>query len=174
MALIACCVFYLAWWVVAFHPTRAIRGFKSGWLLIPAFIFAALAIWRIARGVSAVEPESLLVSNGVIIAAGIISYIVLLLVTSLLFKRMVTSELIIITAWTFFMFAEISALYGVSLFTKTAAFAFTVMVLIAAFISLVCYVLFYNLDEVKGYIDGMIPLLAAGIMTAAITVGAAV
>ncbi len=171
--LIACCVFYLAWWLVAFHPTHGIRGFKSGWLLIPAFIFAALSIWQITGGIGGVESGSLPVSNGIIIAAGVITYIVLLIVTSTLFKRMVTSELIIITAWTFFMFAEISAFYGLGMFTETSAIAFVAMILTAAVISLVCYVLFYDLDEAKGYIDGMIPLIAAGVMTAAITIGAA-
>ncbi len=170
--LIACCVFYLAWWLVAFHPTRAIHGLKSGWLLIPAFIFAVLSIWWISHGISAVKAETLLVPNIVVITAGVVSYIVLLVLTALIFKRMVTSELIIITAWAFFTFAELSAFYGLGLFTRPAATGFIAATFIAAAVSLVCYVLYYNLDEVKGYIDGMIPLLMAGLMMTAITVKA--
>lgn len=29
--MILCCIFYLAWWLVAFKPTGAIKGMKSGW-----------------------------------------------------------------------------------------------------------------------------------------------
>ena len=45
---ILCCVFYLAWWLLAFKPSGAIAGMKTGWLLIPAALFGLLGVvrWR--------------------------------------------------------------------------------------------------------------------------------
>lgn len=34
--LIACCAFYLIWWLLAFNPNGSITGMKTGWILIPA------------------------------------------------------------------------------------------------------------------------------------------
>lgn len=67
LLLIVCCVFYLAWWLIAFKPEGAIKGFKSGWLLIPAVIFGGIAV-----------------------------YVILLLATAIFMKRQVTTELLIV------------------------------------------------------------------------------
>ena len=50
--LVGCCVFYLLWWALAFKPTGAVKGMRSGWLLIPAFLFGCAAVVLIVRGTS--------------------------------------------------------------------------------------------------------------------------
>ena len=48
--LIVCCAFYLAWWMLAFRPENAVKGMKSGWLLIPAAVPGILSVVVILRG----------------------------------------------------------------------------------------------------------------------------
>jgi len=45
-----------------------------------------------------------------------------------------------------------------------------VMIIISAAVSMICYILYYGLDEVKGYIDGMVPLLIIGVVMCILTV----
>ncbi len=42
--LVVCCGFYLLWWILAFKPSGAIKGMRSGWLLVPAFVFGLAAV----------------------------------------------------------------------------------------------------------------------------------
>ena len=50
--LVVCCAFYLAWWLIAFKPEGAVKGMKSGWLLIPAAAAGILAVYKTVKGVS--------------------------------------------------------------------------------------------------------------------------
>ncbi len=49
--LVVCCGFYLLWWILAFKPAGAIKGIRSGWLLVPAFVFGMAAVYLILRSV---------------------------------------------------------------------------------------------------------------------------
>ncbi len=172
LLLILCCIFYLAWWLIAFHPTHGIRGFKTGWLLIPAFIFGLWAVIRTVGGCRLPEDASSLLSRPVVVIGGIVLYVILLLVTNLLLKRMVTSELLLIVGWIVLMFIELNALYGLGRYTAFQTVALLVITVIAAAVSLICYLLYYNLGKTTGYVDGMIPLLIVAIMMAMVTIGA--
>ncbi|MCC8045030.1 MAG: hypothetical protein LIP12_05975, partial [Clostridiales bacterium] len=44
LLMIGCCAFYLAWWLIAFRPEDAVKGIRSGWLLIPALLFGVAAV----------------------------------------------------------------------------------------------------------------------------------
>lgn len=44
-------------------------------------------------------------------------------------------------------------------------------ILTSAAVSMVCYILYYKLDVVKGYIDGMIPLLIISVVMFVLTIG---
>jgi len=48
---IDCCVFYLAWWLLAFKPSGAISYIKTSWLLIPASFSGFLGVILIFRGI---------------------------------------------------------------------------------------------------------------------------
>lgn len=166
LLLIVCCVFYLAWWLLAFKPMNPIKGFKTGWLLLPAFA-AGLAgvIFAIrGQGLSAVYPG--LFPHGVLLWGGIAAYVLLMAVTGLALHRPVTTELFLIIGWAMLALAEVSALYGCGSYTHAVAIAFVVICMIGTIISLVCYVLYYNLSAVAGYIDGMMPLLMATLVMA--------
>jgi len=174
LLMIGCCAFYLAWWLIAFKPVGAVKGLRSGWLLIPALLFGVVAVTQIVQGSGAVERESdalLFPRNALLIGGGVV-YIVLLVGTSVLLKRQVTTELFLIVGWTTLMFLELNALFAQGQFTKSAVILLLVITLIAAVVSMICYLLYYGLDKVKGYVDGMIPLLLVAVMMAVVTVGA--
>ncbi|MCD8232030.1 MAG: hypothetical protein LUD14_09485 [Clostridiales bacterium] len=168
--LIFCCAFYLAWWILAFKPTGAVKGMRSGWLLLPAVIFGVVAILQIVRGSSAADRQFVLFSQTAVLIGGVIVYIVLLAATRLLLNRQVTTELFLIVGWTVLMFLEMNALYAQGQYSRTAAIVMLVVTVIAAAVSLVCYLLYYNLDSMRGYVDGMVPLLIIGVMMVVVTV----
>lgn len=155
--LIICCGFYLLWWLIAFNPRHAIKGNKSSVLLIPAFIFGLLGVIDIVKGSGA---EGLF-SRRAALAVGIALYFALLLLSSALLKRQVTTELLLIVGWTVLMSIELNALYALGVYEKplTLLLLFVTFALLVAF--LVCYMLYYNLDGVKGFIAGSIPLILA-------------
>ncbi len=169
LLVVACCIFYLAWWLIAFHPTHAIKGLRSGWLLVPAFIFGIWAVVEIIMGCDSGEDVHGLLPGAGIGVAAIIIYVILFAGTLYFLKRQVTTELFLIVGWAALMFLELSMLYGYGHCSMTAAIVLMVITVIAAAVSIVCYILYYNLDAVTGYIDGMIPLLLAGIMMLVVT-----
>ena len=165
--LILCCIFYLAWWIIAFRPTGAVKGMKSGWLLIPAAIFGIAAVVIIAGAISATDNAAQLVPTMYIVGIGAAGYVILLLGTWMLMKRPVTTELVLIVGWATLAAAEINALYGHEVYTAGAAWVFIAIVVILAVVSLVCYLLYYQLDAVAGYYDGIIPLVIVAVVMAA-------
>ncbi|MCD8384717.1 MAG: hypothetical protein LUC39_07155 [Clostridiales bacterium] len=169
LLLVGCCVFYLAWWLIAFKPEDAVKGMKSGWLLIPAFLFGIAAVVQIVRG-SEMDGQAALFSRAAVAVGGVVAYIVLLAASSIILKRQVTTELFLIVGWTVLMFLEVDGLFALGQYSRGMSIGFLVVTVIVAVVSLVCYLLYYNLDSVKGYVDGMIPLLLVAVMMAAVTV----
>ena len=169
--IIVCCAFYLLWWLLAFKPTDAITGMKTDWLLLPACAAAAIGILIAFRGISDVEPEpgNRLFPGGAILIGGVAAIIILLAVTLLLFKRPVTTELFLIVGWGMLALTEVNALFASGVFSHGRAVAFVITVFAVVAVSMICYTLYYRLDGVSGYIDGMVPLLLAALTTAAIS-----
>jgi hypothetical protein len=66
--------------------------------------------------------------------------------------------------------SEINVLYGVGRFSHGLAVIFAVVIGVATLISLVCYVLYYNLGNRAGYFDGMVPLLMTALVMAGISI----
>ena len=168
--LIFCCLFYLVWWLIAFKPKGAVKGIKSGWLLIPAALCGLAAVILICKAISATAKEARLIPVLVIFIIGVVLYFVLLAGTWFIMKRQVTTELFLIVGWAALACAEISALYAGGAYSKAAAIIFIIVIILMAAASMVCYLLYYNLDSVKGYIDGIIPLLIVAVMSAAMSI----
>jgi hypothetical protein len=172
--LIVCCAFYLAWWLLAFRPAGAVKGMKTGWLLIPAFAAGIAAVILAVQGIRSAPVEAALFPGGLLLWGGIAAYFILLAVTGLLFQRQVTTELFLIVGWAVLALSEINTLYGVGRFSRGMAVPFAVVIVAAALISLVCYMLYYNLGDRAGYFDGMVPLLLVALVTAGISAAMAV
>ncbi|MCL2883728.1 MAG: hypothetical protein FWF30_04630 [Coriobacteriia bacterium] len=195
--MVVCCVFYLAWWLLAFRPVDPIKGVQSGWLLIPAALAGVAAmvliIWGItaaggaggitasggaggitaagdAGGITAAGSKQALLPNYAFIIGGIVLYIILAIVTVVVFKRQMTSELLLFVLWSALALAQTNTLYGSRLFSGALAVALAVLILAVLAVSLVCYVLFYRLGGQAAFIDGMIPLALVGLAMAAMAV----
>ncbi len=154
-----CFAFYLLWWILAFKPEKAVKGMASGWLLIPAFIFGSTAVTQLVSGIRNTQIGTAFFPNKNILICGIAVYFILLAVTGILFKRMVTTELLLIVGWTALAFSEVNTLFGAGQFSRNMALTFFFVILLTAVSSLVCYMLYYNMGAFSGYIDGMIPLI---------------
>lgn len=168
--LTGCCVFYLLWWLLAFKPVGAVKGMRSGWLLIPAFILGVAAVVMIIRGANGANAASSFFTAGNVLLAGLAAYIVLFLVTWLVFHRQVTTELFLIVGWAALIFLEINTLYGLGIVTRSGAIVLFAAAVIAAALSMICYVLYYDLDARAGYLDGMVPLVLAAVYMAVLAV----
>lgn len=166
--LIACTAFYLAWWCLAFKPVGAVKGLKSGWLLLPAAAFGVAAVLLLCKGIAQAEVPLFppLSAAGV----GALVYVILMAGSWLLLKRPVTSELFLIVGWAVLAICEASALFGLGVYGKPAAVAWILAILLLALISLACYLLYYKLDSVKGWLDGMVPLVIVALTSAATAV----
>lgn len=160
--LVGCCIFYLLWWVLAFKPTGAVKGLRSSWLLIPALFLGCAAVLLIIRGANGVDKSGSFFSDGTVLIAAAVFYIILLIVTQLAFHRQVTTELFLIVGWTALAFLESNALYSLGIVARNGALMLLTAAVITAVLSMICYVLYYGFDDWAGYVDGMIPLLLAG------------
>ncbi|MCD8316811.1 MAG: hypothetical protein LUB61_05370 [Eggerthellaceae bacterium] len=174
LMLVGCCIFYLLWWLIAFNPESAITGIASGWLLIPAVILGVLSIIWILMGAWNLSGRKTLYSNLAIAIGGLVFYIIMLFGTLLLLNRQVTEELFLIIGWLVLVFIELNALYSYGHYSKTATIILLVIMCIATVVSLVCYILYYDLDPVTGYVDGIIPLALLGFMMIVISVTAVI
>ena len=99
--IVACCIFYLMWWLMAFKPSGAVTGMKTDWLLLPALAAGAIGVLMALQGIYRISPEpnSYLFPGGAVLIGGVVAYTVLLVVTLLVFKRPVTTELFLIVGW---------------------------------------------------------------------------
>lgn len=168
--LVGCCVFYLLWWLIAFKPEGAIKGVKSGWLLIPALLLGVAAVARIIQGSLNADAERSFFSGKSVLLIAAAAYVTLLVLTRILFHRQVTTELLLIVGWAALTFVEINTLYGCGILSHGSSIGWFASILIAAAVSMVCYILYYRLTDTAGYIDGMIPLLSVAVLMSGLSV----
>ncbi len=168
--LVGCCVFYLLWWVLAFKPAGAVKGVRSGWLLLPAFVLGVAAVILIVRGANGANKAYSFFSARTVLLIGVVSYAVLLIVTRLVFHRQVTTELFLIVGWIALVFLEINALYGLESVTRNGAIGLFVAAVVVAALSIICYLLYYDFSGWAGYVDGMIPLILVAVYMAILAI----
>lgn len=163
--LIICCVFYLIWWGVAFHPDHG-DSHTSGIDGILLLITAALGLSGLffnMLGITRIPSESGLVSGFVIIIAGIVTYIVLLFGSRIVLHRQVTSELFLIIGWSMLEVASINRAFAWERVSVDKVIVFLVIVAVAAVLSLYFYLQYYKVKPMTGYFFGMVPLITEAI-----------
>ena len=158
--MVLCSICYLAWWLIVFKPPAPKGNFVGTIFLILAFVAGIGGLFFTIKEMAAPteEIQTKGVSGMLIMACGIVLYMALFAMTKVMFHRQVTSELFIITGWVVLEAAICNYMYSLGTFSIREAVILAAVVLIAGIISLVCYVLYYNLPYIKGYIDGCIPL----------------
>ena len=163
--MVICSIFYLIWWGITFRPGAG--GTTFGTVCIGlAFVLGMAGVVLTVIGLNGNQMQAKIqtIPGWGIAAAGLIIYVVLLAVTSGLLHRQVTSELLIITAWAVLELSLVSFLYGIGRFGMPVTLGSVMLILAAAAISMVCYLLYYSLAPYPGFIDGMIPLIAVAVV----------
>jgi hypothetical protein len=162
--LIICVVFYLIWWIVAFRPNAVPDNLRNGILLGIAVVSGFVGIIMMIKGLRSIPGGGELFSSRLVIWGGIGLYIVLLLITSMLLKRQVTTELLLIVAWAMLEIIVVNTMFGCGDIGTGIAVAVIIIIAVAAVISLACYLLYYTLEGRAAYVDGMIPLVITGLV----------
>ena len=158
--LVLCCAFYLVWWYRGFRPgitVNRVGGVNGVLLLVTAVLGLAGVSFSL---LSIIDTEvSLRFSPTFILFGGIMIYVLLLLVTKYAFHRIVTSELLLIVVWTMLEAAVVNWLNSGGFLTGYRL-AVMVIILMAAFvISIVLYVAYYRMEEMKAFYAAMVPLV---------------
>ena len=165
--MIICIAFYLIWWSVTFKPGGAATAFGTI-CIIAAFLFGAAGIVVNTLGLKSRPVGASVVPGWSIIVGGIVLYVILFAVFTLIFHRMLTTELFLIVGWAVLEICNVNALRGTGIFGAGGSIAAVCIIGVTAVICLICYMYYYKLDEVKGWIDGMIPLIISGIVISGI------
>ena len=163
LMLAVCSGCYLVWWGVAFYPERHVPLWLSGILLVATAACGIMAVNWMAQGIFQAEKVRAGIPVGWILAGGVIGYVVLLVISNIIFHRMVTTELFLIVGWAVLNLIVVDTLYASGLFSDGVSSLFVVLTLIVVVASLYCYMIYYDLEKWKGYIDGFLPLVMVGI-----------
>ena len=159
LLLIFCSLFYLIWWIVSYCPNSIGTSTNSGLYLTVAFITGIAAVAFMFYGINSLSSYS----NGlpvrvILISVGIL-FLILLPITNIIFHRILTSELILIHIWTALELSAVVVLHGIGRFGTVRTITLATLIGIATIVGLICYVLYYRLDELASYRTGMIPLI---------------
>lgn len=164
--LIICCVLYLTFWSLGYKPGADGERFKALtmiFLVLTAFS-GIVGTESTIVGMNAISKVRDPVLPGwVICTAGIVLYLLLLLVTGKILHWPVTTELLLITGCLVLESCMINSLVAAGT-PKNRTVVMLIIVLAAWLISMVLYMLYYRMNEQKAYYAAMVPLIteAAG------------
>lgn len=160
--LVFCCISYLAFWTMGYRPGTDVNriGGLTGVLLA---VTAVLGISGIAVTVTAFwkltgKPP---VHMGWICLVGVIIYIFLLFLTGKILGRPVTTELFLINGWLVLELCVIDAAAGAG---RPVGHIILAIIIVAVLwtVSMVLYMLYYNMEPVRAFYAAMVPLIAIG------------
>lgn len=102
-------------------------------------------------------------SQTFIVIGGIATYIVLMFVTKYGFQRVVTTELFLIVGWTMLELSIINRLSGSGLLLGPKLITMYIVIAVAFMISMILYVAYYRMEDMKAFYAAMVPLITEGI-----------
>lgn len=166
LGMAGCCTCYLIWWAIFFWPK--VEGGEAAGIWRPIGVIALLGavgfgFWgacQIAGGARALAPDAAVVAA---VSGGIALYLLLLLVTTRIFQRVPTTELVLFCAW---LALELFCAAGLARAGMAGSAALLAILAVAGFIvSLVCYIRYYRLPPLASFICGCIPLASIGVIS---------
>lgn len=166
--LLLCSICYLIWWVIAFRPDSGGGAGGGGIFLAFAFLTGISAMILMSASIRTLSKDSKALSVTFILLGAAFLYVILLLITALVFHRQVTSELLIIHVWAAVELCTIWVLYGTGRFAIGRTAVLATLVGLATVASLICYLLYYRLDGIASYRNGMVPLGTDAVVMAVI------
>jgi hypothetical protein len=156
---------YIAWWAVSFRPNKA-GGAVSGLLLGAAVLAGLAAIVVISLGIYSLPRTEKGIPIWSILLGAFAAFFILLAVTKGVLHRPLTAELPLIIALAALELSAIAALHGSGRFGTGRTLTLVGLVAAATVAGLICYVLYYRLDEDWRYWTGFIPLVADSMVVA--------
>lgn len=160
LLMFATIVFYSAWWIASFQP----KG-NAGFFIAVAFFAGVAAIAILSLGINSLSQAGKGFPVMYILLGAAAFYIILLAVTKIVFQRVVTSELLLITVWAALEWSAIAVVQGSGRFSMAQAATLVTLVALATGAGMVCYILHYRLDETWRFWNGLIPLMVdAGVV----------
>ena len=157
--MVLCCLVYLVWWYRGFRPGMHVNrvGGINGILLL---ITAVLGMAGIAMSLMPVPSAGGMKADPAAIAlGGVFAYITLLLITKICFHRVVTTELFLIVGWAVLEAVVITRLDAAGLLGVNGFLILCLVIAAAVVISLVLYVAYYRMEEMKAFYAAMVPLV---------------
>ena len=160
----------MLWWYRGYRPGVTVSrvGGLNGVLLLLTAAFGLVGVIMSTGAVPELYPAK--INPLYLIPAGATMYIILLLITRLVFHRVVTTELILIVLW---MVLELSVINKLNAggYLSDKVFLFMTIVIAAVFIlNIILYVAYYRMEEMKAFYAAMIPLIAAAMTMGILTV----
>ena len=158
--LILCCAFYLIWWYRGFRPGTTVNrvGGINGLLLFVTAILGLAGVTLSLLSISGPENKPHF-SPAFIMFCGVSTYLLLLLVTKYALHRIVTSELLLIVVWTMLEAAVVNWLNAGGYLTGSRLVIMVVVLILAFVISIILYVVYYRMEEIKAFYAAMVPLV---------------
>ena len=164
-----CSLFYLIWWLITFKPLGRKNTIPGMICLVLASLSGLAGLVPLLRAVSEPgEASGQGIPGFLLLVGGILSYMILLAVSTVLFRRQVTSELLLITCWGTLEASVINLAYVHGSLEPVTAVQYTAALAACIVIFLGCYLLYYRIEYRKGYVVGCIPLILAFVMMAVI------
>lgn len=160
---VLCAAFYLAWWFEFFRP-RGTRPQGAEYamgvaLIVCAVVFGLFATIRICTALGSLPTR---VPGTILWPCAIVAYAVLAVVTWRVLGRPITTELVLIVAWTALEIAVVGALASTGSGLATPLLVLAVLGFLG---SMVCYLLYYHLSGWAAFLDGCGPLVAVGVIS---------
>ena len=166
LCLIACCLFYLIWWSITFHPARTFPSAPK-YLLFACTLAAGVGgIVILVTGMQELPAVRGKLSNLTLTVIGIAAYIVLLIVTNRLLHRQVTTELLLIVGWTILELCVQNSLYRSGGPALSLTLVYMIITIAVAVIGMLCYLSYYNLEARRAFYTGMVPLILFAVVMA--------
>jgi|GEM_PF-6927210 uncharacterized membrane protein YGL010W len=159
--LIICCLLYCIWWLILYHPYR--KPVKS--VLINGILFTdisasgILGILVSLYGINTVQIIRHSVSEPVIVIAGGILYVITLITSKTISKRITTAESFLLNGWLILELTVCKCLYETGVAGTGAAVACATAICIAYAVSIALYQLYFRMKPMAGYIAGAVPLI---------------
>ena len=152
-----CCLFYAAWWYVAYNPkmNESVFSGTAGIFFWITFACGIAAIYLNIYGIrNLADVKQICLIGGA-------AYVILFAVTVLIFHRPLTAELFLIVAFATLEIAAIFAAYHGNFPTFLM-----IIFAIATIFSMIAYLLYYTVDEWKAFYLGFFPLIADAAVSA--------
>lgn len=161
--LILTCIFYLFFWYLGYRPGTSVNRGQgvTGFFLLMIVISGIAGITLSLKATEATR--QLAISQLFIIIGGIAAYIILMLITKYGFDRFVTTELFLIVGWTMLEASILNRLAGSGILFGAKLICMIGVIAFAFVISMVLYVAYYRMEDMKAFYAAMVPLITEGV-----------